>query len=322
MFKKYSSLENHTNGKFLEKVQDAIDSGECLDFFVARSKLHGCNYSVIITKDSIQPAKRSGPIEVTEKFFNYQDLMKKYEQNFKDVQSTVGNNVIQIFGEYAGEGIQKEIDYGQKDFYVFDVMVNGEYVNDMKMKEICLEFGFRTAPLLGYGTLAELLKLPVEYESVIKDSPVSFVGGLEIVFNQVPPKGNPEEGIVIKPVKPTFLRTGSRIAIKYKTDAFKEKKKGQAPKIPTPLTDKDKQVLAQFNEYITWNRISNVISHIGEVTQKDFGKVMGLTMKDIFTEAEREGLTINQADAPSKLTKELQKLVTTEIRTKWLEVIS
>jgi hypothetical protein len=45
-------------------------------------------------------------------------------------------------------------------------------------------------------------------------------------------------------------------------------------------------------------------------------------MRDIFVEAEREGIEISQAQQPSKLKNELQKLVQAEIRTKWLEIIS
>ena len=78
----------------------------------------------------------------------------------------------------------------------------------------------------------------------------------------------------------------------------------------------------KFSEFVTWNRVSNVISHIGEVTSKDFGKVLNLTMRDIFVEAEREGIEISQAQQPSKLKNELQKMVQLEIRSKWLEIIS
>lgn len=330
-FVKYSSLENHTNSKFLEKIIDAIRSGEIDNNFVAREKIHGTNFSVIITKDSIQPAKRSGVIDVTENFFGWQDLMSKYSGQFKTIQQTYfatpyENDVIQIFGEYAGGGIQKEVDYGEKDFYVFDIMINGKYVSDDIVEDFTVEYDFNIAPLIGRGKLEDLLKLPVEFDSIINTYNNTNALGRRVknkgVYKQSEPKDNVAEGLVIKPIEPSYLANGSRVAIKYKTDAFKEKGKGKAPKLPTPMTEKDVELATKFSEYITENRLSNVLSHIGEVTTKDFGKVMGLMMKDIFAESKREGVTIDVADSPSKVSKEIQHQVTTLIRSKWVDIIS
>lgn len=333
-FTKYSSLENHTNGKFLVSVFYQLDAnGQRNELFVAREKIHGTNFSVIITKDSISPAKRTGPITETEKFFGYEDLMAKYKTHFEEIQSAyIGNGItqIQIFGEYAGGNIQKEVDYGDKDFYVFDIVfTRGEEINYMAddfVTKLCFAHHLKMAPLIGIGTIDELLKLPVEYDSVVNEYNKLFEskGGIvtHMKFDQPPAKDNVSEGLVIKPVNPMFLKGGSRIAIKYKTDAFKEKGKGKSPAVPTPLPPEDLVLLEKFSEFVTWNRVSNVISHIGEVTAKDFGKVLGLTMRDIFVEAEREGLDISQAQQPSKLKNELQKMVQLEIRSKWIDIIS
>ena len=343
-FIKYSSLENHTNSKFLAKIVEAITLGHCEDYFVAREKIHGTNFSVIITKDSIQPAKRSGPIAETESFFGWQDLMAKYRKNFESVQQKliagqynqeieglpgfvppVNVEQIQIFGEFAGDGIQKEVDYGEKDFYVFDVMFDGKYINDVAANGVASYAKLKMAPIIAIGTLEELLKLPVEFNTTVPEYNKRWdkaENGLYDFVQPKPPTDNVAEGLVIKPVHPAFLSNGSRIAIKYKTDAFKEKGKGKAPKLPTPMTEKDIALATQFSEFITENRLSNVLSHIGEVTTKDFGKVLSLMMKDIFAEAKREEITIDTADVPSKVSKEIQHQVTTLIRSKWTDIIS
>ncbi|EQA7786847.1 RNA ligase, Rnl2 family [Acinetobacter baumannii] len=327
-FKKYSSLENHTNSKFIEKVYEhlaelgPINSIE----FCAREKIHGTNFSVIITKDSIQAAKRSGPIAPTERFFGYEDLMKELDPVFKDIQKLFadkdeGWNSIQIFGEFAGGGIQKEVDYGEKSFYVFDIYLdapaagftNGWY-SDTDMEKFCDHYGLKVAPLIARGSIEEMLKLPVEFDSIV---PSLTWGNMYGMHPQPAPKDNVAEGLVIKPNEPMFLRTGSRIAIKYKTDAFKEKGKGKLPKIPVPLNEDDVKLLEQFSQYATQARISNVVSHIGEIGPKDFGKILGMTMHDLLTEAEREGLSLNQANAPSKLKGELNKILVTEVREYW-----
>lgn len=364
-FVKYSSLENHTNSKFLAKVFDLIDQngGLMMVPFVAREKLHGTNLSVIITKDSIQAAKRSGPILETEKFFGYEDLMAELNDIWKDIQQLVIRNnwnSIQIYGEYAGRGIQKEVDYGEKSFYAFDILVdapeltrddlsvgelcdpdgyetlkligdehvlrnfkpsfvNNGWFTDIAMQEFCDHFGIKVAPLVARGYLDELLKLPVEFNSIVPSLT------WENMYEQhacPPPTDNIGEGLVIKPNRPMWLSNGSRVAIKYKTDKFKEKGKAKPPKIPVPLPPEDLELLGVFSQYVTKARISNVASHLGELTSKDFGKVLGLTMRDIFVEAEREGVTINNAQMPSKLKGELQKIVQAEIREIWIDLIN
>lgn len=332
MFTKYSSLENHTNNKFLDKVWYFLDENQLRNVeFVAREKIHGTNFSVIITKDSIQAAKRTGPILETEKFFGYEDLMARYKDSFKYIQAnTLIQNgwTYQVFGEYAGGNIQKEVDYGDKDLYVFDVLVtspDGEltYAKDSHMVVIAENAGLKVAPLIKRGTLEELLKLPVEFESVIGEYNEMYkadgtYSSISYEHEQRAPASNVAEGLVIKPERPITLPGGSRLAIKYKTDAFKEKGKGKAPKIVKEMEQSDIDLLDKFSEYVTPARVGNVISHIGELTKKDFGKILGLTMRDIFVEAEREGLTIDQAISPSRLKGELQKIVQTQVREVWV----
>jgi hypothetical protein len=46
-----------------------------------------------------------------------------------------------------------------------------------------------------------------------------------------------------------------------------------------------------MNELLTYNteqRVSNVISKIGQVTNKDFGKILGLTVQDILEDFTKE----------------------------------
>ncbi|ADG59910.1 RNA ligase [Acinetobacter phage Acj9] len=328
-FQKYSSLENHTNAKFLQKCFDhvALTQGSINTQFVAREKIHGTNFSIIITKDSIQAAKRSGPITETEKFFGYEDLMADLKPVFVDVQKMLqskddGWNSIQIFGEYAGGNIQKEVDYGPKSFYVFDIYLDAPGAGishgwwpDDSVQSFCEHNGLKIAPLVGRGTLEQMLKLPVEFNTIV---PSLTWDNMYEVHAQPAPTDNVGEGLVIKPNVPMFLANGSRIAIKYKTDKFKEKGKATLPKIPVPLSEADLELLGKFSEFNTANRVSNVMSHIGEISQKDFPKVLGMTVHDIFTEAEREGITIDTAESPSKVKGELTNLVKGVVRDVWV----
>ncbi len=331
-FKSYSSLENHHNGKFISKIRElALDSGE----WVAREKIHGTNFSVIITADTITPCKRSGPILPTENFFGYEIIMKKYKEQFSSIQSDLLPGVAwQIFGEFAGTGIQKEVDYGEKDFYVFDIVETrageSKYLIDFVVQCVCHSKGLKIAPLIGRGSFEELSQTPNDFASyvglynknweidkIVTAFPVAMYKGERDFLDNI------SEGYVLKPNEPKFLPNGARVAIKCKNSKFSEKSKSdKLIQPPKELSTIDADVLMKFSEYATWNRVSNVISKWGEINAKDFGKVVGLTMQDIFVEAEREGLEINQAEDPALVKKQLQKLVGEVIRERWSEVVT
>lgn len=335
-FKSYSSLENHHNGKFISKIRElALDSGE----WVAREKIHGTNFSVIITADSIIPCKRSGPILPSESFFGYEIIMKRYAKSFeriKELLDLCSLEFIQVFGEFAGTGIQKGVDYGEKDFYVFDVLVNRKnswnYIIDSgrgSVEEFANTYGLKIAPLIGRGKFEDLIKLPNDFQIIVNryNETYNQENGNVVANTHIwlleEGTDNIAEGYVLKPNIPAWLPNGARVAIKCKNSKFSEKAKSdkliQPPKELSPI---DADVLMKFSEYATWNRVSNVISKWGEVNAKDFGKVLGLTMQDIFVEAEREGLEINHAEDPVLVKKQLQKLVGEVIRERWSEVVT
>lgn len=336
MFEKYSSLENHYNGKFIEKIRNAgFDVSET---WVAREKIHGTNFSIIIERDRVTCAKRTGPILPAEDFFGYSVILKKYNDSIKAVQHTIKEGAsMQIFGEFAGGGIQKGVNYGEKDFYVFDILVKtaegtNQFVDDYMMETMCNTFGFKTAPLLGRGKFDDLAKLPNdllsvvnEYNECLEDDRVNLTNVNSCQFKAVPAADDqtPAEGYVLKPCYPKFFSNGSRVAIKCKNSKFSEKAKSDKPiKAKVELTANDKVALSTLAQYATLNRVNNVISKIGEITAKDFGKVMGLTVQDILEEAGREEIHITDADNPDIVKKELITYVQGVIRPVWIELVS
>lgn len=333
MFEKYSTLENHYNGKFIERIRNAgFDVSET---WVAREKIHGTNFSVIVTKDSIQPAKRTGPILPAEDFFGYMVIMGRYNESFKAVQAALTGATVayQIFGEFAGGGIQKGVDYGEKDFYVFDIKVTTEsgessYVDDFMMERMCNVFGLKMAPLLGRGKFDDLIQIPNMLDVVVnRYNQAIEAHGLEEAnttpFQVVVSESNIAEGYVLKPCYPKFFPNGSRVAIKCKNSKFSEKAKSDKPiKAKVELTDVDKVAFSTLAAYATLNRVNNVISKIGQVGPKDFGKVMGLTVQDILEEAGREEIFITDSDNPDVVKKELVNYVQGVIRPVWIELVS
>lgn len=334
MFKKYSSLENHYNSKFIEKLYSlGLTGGE----WVAREKIHGTNFSLIIERDKVTCAKRTGPILPAEDFFGYEIILKNYADSIKAVQDIMETSAVvsyQVFGEFAGPGIQKNVDYGDKDFYVFDIIVTTEsgdvtYVDDYMMESFCNTFKFKIAPLLGRGKFEELIKLPNDLDSVVQDynftvDHAGLVDANKCVWN-AEAKGEvfTAEGYVLKPCYPSWLHNGNRVAIKCKNSKFSEKKKSDKPiKAKVELSEADNKLVGILACYVTLNRVNNVISKIGEIGPKDFGKVMGLTVQDILEETSREGITLTQADNPSLIKKELVKMVQDVLRPAWIELLS
>lgn len=332
MFEKYSSLENHYNGKFIEKIRQHgydVTEGWC-----AREKIHGTNFSIIIERDAVTCAKRTGPILAGEDFFGYVIILKKYNDAIKAVQHTIKEGAsMQIFGEFAGGGIQKGVNYGEKDFYVFDILVKtaegtNQFVDDYMMETMCNTFGFKMAPLLGRGKFDDLIQLPNMLDVVVNDyNELAANEGIPVankhVWKAVVAEANIAEGYVLKPCYPKFFPNGSRVAIKCKNSKFSEKAKSDKPiKAAAVLTDVDKVAFSTLAAYATLNRVNNVISKIGEVGPKDFGKVMGLTVQDILEEAGREEIFITDADQPDVVKKELVTYVQGVIRPVWIELVS
>lgn len=332
MFEKYSSLENHYNGKFIEKIRNA--GFDVTEPWVAREKIHGTNFSIIIERDAVTCAKRTGPILPAEDFFGYSVILKKYNDSIKAVQHTIKEgSSMQIFGEFAGGGIQKGVNYGEKDFYVFDILVKtaegtNQFVDDYMMETICNTFGFKMAPLLGRGKFDDLIQLPNMLDVVVNDyNELAANEGIPVankqVWKAVVAEDNIAEGYVLKPCYPKFFPNGARVAIKCKNSKFSEKAKSDKPiKAKAVLTDVDKVALSTLAAYATLNRVNNVISKIGQIGPKDFGKVMGLTVQDILEEAGREEIFITDADQPDVVKKELVTYVQGVIRPVWIELVS
>lgn len=332
MFEKYSSLENHYNGKFIEKIRNA--GFDVTEPWVAREKIHGTNFSIIIERDAVTCAKRTGPILAGEDFFGYEIVLKKYNDSIKSVQHTIKEgSSMQIFGEFAGGGIQKGVDYGEKDFYVFDILVKtaegtNQFVDDYMMEQICNTFGFKLAPLLGRGKFDDLIQLPNMLDVVVNDyNELAANEGIPVankqVWKAVVAEDNIAEGYVLKPCYPKFFPNGSRVAIKCKNSKFSEKSKSDKPIKPkVELTEQDNKVYFDFESYINVNRINNVVSKIGKPGPKDFGKVMGLTVKDLLEEAEREGIVLTAADNPDLVKKAIIKTTQDVLRHVWQYLIS
>lgn len=268
-FKKFSSLENSYRQNLIDKVQyEGKDSGE----WIATEKIHGANFSFWCDGNEVKVASRTQFVDGT--FYNCQAVINRYSQGILSYCQEHNITDLVIYGELYGKGIQKEVDYGEKDFAAFDVVLNKEVLNKREAFKVTACCGVLWTPIIKVDTFAECLALNNTFQS--KLTPVSFEGE------------NYSEGLVIEPVEPSWFNNGSRIYFKNKTEKFSEKKRQPKEKVVFELSEVESDLMNQLLCYNTTQRVNNVISKIGVVTNKDFGRILGLTVKDILEDFEKE----------------------------------
>lgn len=299
-FTKYNSIENTYQTEILEKI---IAEGYSEQDFVVQEKVHGANLSFITDGSRILSAKRTDLLAEDEKFFNEQLVKEKYSQAivalFNELVTTHHATTVTIFGEIFGGGyphtavtkdpntqlVQRGIYYTpSNDFFAFDILINNDtYLDVLTANQLFEKYGFIYAKTLFQGTLQQALVFENTFKTTI---PTMF--GLPDI------DGNVCEGTVIRPITPLFLKSGLRVLLKNKNEAWLENNNhidkavlreffniGEAQQ----LSDSAIELCEEIYKLITKNRLANVLSKIGEVnSNKELGKVIGLLNKDILEE--------------------------------------
>ncbi|ASZ76428.1 RNA ligase [Proteus phage PM2] len=330
-FIKYGSIENIDNKKLVEKAFFEGFTSPGI-FWIAQEKVHGTNFSFICDGKDVVCAKRTSVIGETESFFGYELILKRYKTNILEMYSFLKESMpdleeLTIFGEYAGPGIQREVDYKEKDFWVFDILINGNLVDAAFIRFLSSKHGFKICPVITVGNFDNLSNLERAFDSLIPEfNRIAKEHGIpeanSTIFGPQPKgKDNIAEGYVLKPVLPVEFNNKSRVIFKCKNELFKETGKVRKVKPVVELSNDDQELVNTATAYITKQRLSNVLSHIGEVKTKDFGKVQGLMMQDILKDMLKDGNDILEYDDPSLIKKAIQKEVQEFIRKDWVNII-
>lgn len=293
-FQRFPSIINSYKEKELERTryEEKTDG-----VWVISEKLDGANFSFWCGDDEVRVASRNQWVDGT--FYGCQPVIDKYLDIVANIYRAMckPEDTLTIFGELFGKGIQDRINYGEKDFNFFEVQLNGTPLPH-GMHMLLSEAGLPHIPVLAAGDLESALEFDENFQSRL--TPEDFEGE------------NAAEGIVIAPWEPRWLTSGKRIIYKKKSAKFQEKKE-RAPKVPpTPLSSHDHSLLEELLQYSTASRVHSVISKIGEITHKDFGKIMGLTTKDLLEEW--EGNLKECAEDYNAVSRELKKQVSTLVR--------
>ena len=108
-FSKYSKIKNSYQKEFIQKVEDI---GRADQQYVVEEKVHGANLSLWITMSDLRAAKRTAFLTSDEKFFNYQNVVAKYQEHAKKLfilsqgwakDQNIGTiNLVVVYGEIFG----------------------------------------------------------------------------------------------------------------------------------------------------------------------------------------------------------------------------
>ena len=276
-FNKYSSIENSYREKYIEIIRFAGLSN--VKWHISE-KIDGANFQFICDGAEVKVASRNNLVGGT--FFGCQAVIDKHADKMMLLKNEFYPEAEQIavYGELYGPGIQKRVNYGpDKGFAAFDLQVDGVPADLDVMVTMLATVEIPLVPSMGvFDTLDLALAFTNDFDSrlfLVKDEESGMM---------MPVEGNITEGSVLQPLKTTYTDTGSRVLIKNKNDKFSEKipRKDRPPRAENPM-------VGLVIPYINENRMLSVISKEGELTPKDFGRIIKLMGADVLTDMIADG---------------------------------
>lgn len=322
-FRKYTSIENSYDQDLIQLIIDENLSNET---FVVQEKAHGGNLS-IWSDDGVnfKTAKRTAFLELDDKFYNHiavlESLKPKLVQMWTLLNSKHQIEHLTIFGEIIGGvyphnevtkdktsiQVQKGVYYSpSNEFYAFDILLNNNlFLSIEEINNLFEQFEILYAKTLFKGTLKEVLEHPNTFQSTISKD-----------LNLPEIKENTCEGIVIKTLKNLNFSSGKRIILKNKNEKWAEREKNKKRRKKPALGEEVKVLIEDIGSYVTENRLNNVISKIGEITQKDFGRIMRLFSKDVIDDFKKD-----YKEQIAKVEDKEFKLVTKSITGKMAKIL-
>lgn len=170
--------------------------------FMWTEKINGTNTRIYWDGHTISFGGRTDKAQIQP------NLMKYLTETFSNTETEelfeqmFGEKEVILYGEGYGAGIQSGGNYRPDcSFILFDVKINGLWLEWDNVEEIGEAFGIDVVPVLGKGTLEEAVKF-------VKTKPKSTIGTA------------PMEGIVARPLVGLCDRRGNRIIVKIKVEDF------------------------------------------------------------------------------------------------------
>lgn len=329
-FKKYCSIENSYMEKFIDKIKTNAPKDSK---WMVTEKIHGCNCQITYDGETVVFGKRNGFVEEGENFYNIEKVLEPYKENIKKmfeyIKQEVDLQTLTIFGELFGghyphpdvtpdrtaSKVQKGVYYHPSNrFMAFDICLNNSiYLCGKDFVNLCEQFNLPTVPVLSTNIdFDQALLYPNNGQSLVN-----------VRYNLPKIEDNIMEGVVIRGWDKDYYATPlSRAIIKNKNDRFKEVSHEPKQKIDKTLPEHLQKVLDKILEYVTPQRVVNVISHFGQVKMSDFGTVLQAVYTDVFEDFNKTNSDLNLLDKneTKKINKELNRHLVPLIRKEMLQV--
>jgi len=310
-FFKYSSIENSYRTREVDSIRQYFPQ----ERFLVEEKIHGSNFSLYYDGNELKCAKRSSFIGENANFFQFQKIRDENKSSLISLYQDIckEGEVLTVCGELAGgfynhpdvekvsgvSKVQSGVQYSPNlFFYVFDVKVNEKFLDIHQRNTLLEKHGFFYARPLFEGNLEECLKYPND-----KITTIPRLLGLPDIEDNI------MEGVVIKPIQCLRFTTGERVILKNKNERFGEKvsRHKHVEKVEEPMNEPLKKVYEESFNYVNENRLRNVISKIGQVTQKDFGLLQKEMNLDVLEEMEKDDIGLSGLDDADR--KKFNKLI-------------
>lgn len=248
----------------LYKNQDVLLFKECY----VSEKIHGTSAHVR-WKDNVIHFFSGG--ECNQKFsnlFNIPELKEKFR--------VIGLDSFVIYGEaYGGKQQGMRVTYGENlKFVVFDVRIDDYWLDMFSADKFASGLGFE---FIWYTRCCTDIAELDRWRDVCSEQAIRNDIGSDKRM----------EGIVIRPIIEVTKNNGKRIIAKHKRADFSE------TKTPREVKTVDLEVLSQIKdiciEWVTENRLSNILSHVEkELEIQDIPILIKLMTEDVLREGEGE----------------------------------
>lgn len=175
--------------------------------WVWTEKVDGTNIRIMWDGKEVVYGGRSDDAQIpTMLIIRLDEQFKRMEarQKFAEVFGTEEGTSVVLYGEGYGnkiQGVGAQYIPDGCDFVLFDVLVNGSYLERENVEDIASTFSIKVVPIIGHGTLGEAIELT---RKGFKSQWGDFLA----------------EGIVARPRVEMFTRKGERVITKVKHRDF------------------------------------------------------------------------------------------------------
>jgi len=269
------------------------------ELFLITSKIDGSNFSIMITEDGIRYASRNRIIEENDSFFNYREVVKRYERDINLFQKHLikfGLNKIQITCELFGRSVFNRVQYFPENrLRILSIAIDDKWLSPSALMTLIMSVGLTGLNSKGEvdNTFSEALVLAPKITRVagLKES-LSYNCEHKSLINRDIEGENFEEGIVIQPYSKNFYFTNTdggekMFVLKSKHPKFAEKiKSNNIDKIQSTNLS---HMSLLIKEYINESRAVSAISKYGQMTSfSDIPKYLQLVKDDIYQDIIKE----------------------------------